>query len=109
MQNKTGVCEQQVWSAPESGAEMGQKVKRARPKVPEASQVEKPEDGTGREGETAACGREERKEGRRQEARGYRHCRSHGGQKLLSPSFLPCHCPILLLLRLQHKHTTLKD
>lgn len=34
-------------------------------KVPGDSQVEKPEDGTGREGETAACWREERKKGRR--------------------------------------------
>lgn len=31
----------------------------------------------------------------------YRHSCSHGGQKFLSPSVLPCHCPILLLLRLQ--------
>lgn len=40
-------------------------------KVPEDAQVEKPEDGTGREGETAACWREESKKGgRRREVTG---------------------------------------
>ena len=41
----------------------------------------------------------------RREGRGYRYSCSHGRQQLLSPSVLPCHCPVLLLLWLQDRGT----
>lgn len=65
--------------------------------------------GTGREEKEAEKGEERgkrhAKERSGEKRRGYRYSARHGRQQLLSPSVLPCHCPILLLLRLQDRRT----